>query len=101
MTHITDDNDNLVKVPDEKWEETPSGNYKIEIDLDQDVLANLVDMWARDNLHEASLEQYNEVMEETGNQRDALHGAVVNDIIIMALTQQIEHMTCDADTQDV
>ena len=114
MTMMTDDNDELIVLgedgpeqdwferddmpeaiatvqPDEEW--TPGGFAKIDIDLDQDVVRGLVDVWARENLEAPSLE----VFEEKKAQTDpadapmaALYDAVVNDIIIQALTLQIE-----------
>jgi len=104
MTKITDNNPaDLPSDDEEECIKTPGGNYKIKIDLDSDVLNNLVDVWARENLQDASLEQYTEVMEDTGDQRDALHGAVINEIIIDALTQQIarQQAEIDANAKDV
>jgi hypothetical protein len=108
MTSMTDDNDNMIKlgedgpeddfpdhyIPERKdeWEETPGGFSKLQLDLDEDVLAGLVDVWARKNLCEASLEQYEEVKAADG-QIAAIHSAVVNEIIIEALTEQIARAT--------
>ena len=104
MTHMTDDNDNLVKlgedgpeddfpdhyIPERKdeWEETPGGFCKLKLDLDEDVISDLVDFWARKNLCEASLEQYEEAKVADG-QVAAIHSAVVNEIVIESLTEQI------------
>lgn len=116
MTHMTDENDNLIKLgedgpeqdwferddlpeaiataaPGEEWTETPGGFAKIDVDLDIDVVAGLVDVWARENLNPASLEVYEEhkALEDPANAPvQALYDAVVNDIIIEALTLQIE-----------
>lgn len=127
MTMMTDDNDELIVLgedgpeqdwferddmpeaiatvqPDEEWTETAGGFAKIDIDLDQDVVRGLVDVWARENLEAPSLE----VFEEKKAQTDpadapmaALYDAVVNDIIIQALTEQIARAEAANDTKDV
>ncbi len=82
---------------------TKGGFYSIDIDLEPNILAELVDSWANVNLHKASLEIYTEVMEDTGNQVVALHRAVVNDIILDVLKEKIarEEAKLDANSTDV
>ncbi len=93
----------MTEITDEKCVRTPGGFCKLEIELDQDVISGLIDVWANANLHEASLEQYNELMASSGDQTDALHWAIVNDIVIQALTEQIKRTESrlDADATDV
>ena len=103
MTKITDENDNLVEVEDEdkEWTKTPGGFCKIDVDLDPDIITDLVNYWARNNLNAASLEQYEEMLEST-DQALALHAAVLNDMIIVSLTEQIERSEAALDdTTDV
>ena len=97
MTTITDDNDNLIEVEDEvtEWTKTPGGFCRIDIDLDDKVREDLINFWARDNLNEASLETYDELLAK-GSQTDALYGAVLNDIIIQTLVEQIARSEAEA-----
>jgi hypothetical protein len=64
MAKITDENDNLVDT--EEWTETPGGNCKIEIDLDDDIPQKLIEMWVEENLEEASQELFFEEVENAG-----------------------------------
>jgi len=85
--------DAIATVKEDEWTETPGGFAKIDVDLDHDVIRGLVDVWARDNLNPASLEVYTEKKAMSDPQMapvEALYDAVVNDIIIDALTLQIE-----------
>jgi hypothetical protein len=86
MAKITDENDNLVDV--EEWTETPGGNCKIEIDLDDDIPQKLIEMWVEENLEEASQELFFEEVEN--DPVKALWNAVVNDQLINAIRQKIE-----------
>lgn len=91
MTKMTDDNDNLVDVPEEDdyWVETEDGFFKGEIKLDDDVVDTLVDDWARSNLDPASLSQYIEVKAAEG-QAKALLSGVLNSVLLEALTEAID-----------
>jgi len=104
MTKITDENDNLIEADDwevstvatDDWEETPGGYAKIAIDLDDEVVNQLVDYWAEDNLSPPSQEIYIEDMQAGFEQAKALHRAVINEVIIYALTRKIKEAE-DAD----
>ena len=82
---------------------TKGGHYNIELDLDSKLLSNLVDIWANENLHEASLELYTDIMEDTGNQHNALHAAVTNDIMLDVLKEKLarEEAKIDDSSEDV
>ncbi len=82
---------------------TEGGFHSIELELEPTAIAHLVNEWARENLHGASLELYTEVMTDTGNQLNALHGAVVNDMILVVLKEKLdsEEAKLDASSKDV
>ena len=99
MTKNTDENDDLVDIADDtthmtigdEWVDTPGGFCKSEIEIDDDIITQLIDQWAEQNLQPASLEQYNEmkVMLMPDSQALALHSAILNDVIIHALSTAI------------
>ena len=113
MTKITDDNDNLIEVSAEQKAEikeaaglgdecvkTPGGFCKIDVDLAPDVIWNLLRHWVDANLHPASQEVFHEtrVLEDPANDpAGSLYDAIVNDVIIDALTQQIERQESEID----
>jgi hypothetical protein len=110
MAMITDDNDDLQYTPGEdqnwsedehkeEWTKTPGGFCKIDLDLDDEVRTDLINFWARDNLNEASLETY-EDLRKSGSQEDALYGAVLNDVIIQTLTEQIARTEAENDKSE-
>ena len=95
-TFRTDMENNFPPVED-KYETTNGGFCKLNIDLDPDVLDTLVDQWAEDELHPASLEMYHEHLEQNAGARaTALLNAVINDRIIEALTRKINEAEKDA-----
>jgi len=120
MTHITDDDDNLIKLgedgpaddwferPDlpeikndewteekytEEWTETPKGHAKLDIDLDPDVISKLITFWS-ERLSAASKEQFDEVLADEGVEA-AVYSAVLNELIIECLQQQIERVEAE------
>lgn len=101
MAQITDENDNLQYTPGEdqkkgdKWITTPGGNCKMNLDLEEDIVEDLISYWARNNLHSASLEQYEEVLAAEG-QEAAIYSAILNEVIIDALTAKIERVEAEA-----
>lgn len=88
MTKMTDDNDNLVDVPEDEWEETPGGHAKLTLDLEPAVIGELITHWAN-RLSEASREQFDEVLAAEGVEA-AVYSAVLNELIIESLTAHIE-----------
>lgn len=94
--------DDDVEVADEdNWEETPGGYAKIAIDLDDDVVKQLVDIWVENNLQAPSQEIYFEGIQDGVDRATVLHQAVINDTIIKALTRKIEETEADAESEDV
>ena len=88
---MIDNDDNDVKVSNEdEWEETPGGYAKIAIDLDDDIVDQLIDIWVENNLQGPSQEIYLEGIQAGVHRSTVLHQAVINDVIIDALTRKIE-----------
>lgn len=73
---------------------TKGGFYKLELDVDDAILTDLVDLWARKHLQPASLELF---LENTDDQSKALHDAVLNDSIIDILKSKIAEAEAEAD----
>ena len=72
----------------EEYTKTPGGFCKLELDLDEDSVNRLMELWTEQSLHPASLELYNEI-KETEGQEVALYRAILNDQLIEALTAAI------------
>jgi formylglycine-generating enzyme required for sulfatase activity len=79
--------------PEDVWHETPGGHCKMQIDLDQDIVGELVTMYVESNLDPASIELYHEAREASdpaNHPVEALWEAVVNAQIVNALKAKIE-----------
>jgi hypothetical protein len=74
-------------------EVTPGGFHKIELDVDDDQLSDLVKNWASSHLDPASYEQFTEILTESGNITEALYSGVVNSVIIESINCHIENQS--------
>jgi len=90
------------ELPDEEeWTTTPLGNCSIEVDIDTDTVERLMNIWVRENLDPASVEKFNDEYAVNGDQVEALHDAVFNDIIIAAIKTQIDRMLPENDDAEI
>jgi len=92
-------NDENIDINQDEFQETEGGNWKMTIDISDDTIDSLIDSWVCENCNLATLEQYEEVRDETKSRSEALYSAIVNEIIIKALEAQIEREAAELNVE--
>jgi len=86
---MSDPVEKTIDIIQDEMTETPGGHWEMFVDVDKTLVAALMNQWIEAHCNDATIEQYYEVLENSKDIKEALHSAIVNEILLDALRSQI------------